>query len=184
MEGRRSWTRYTPYEVRQVGTFVRLGWRERAHRLLGFFLDDRRPPGWKNWAEVVAEGYRDPVYLGDIPHMWVASDYVRSFLDMLAYEREEDEALVVCAGVPETWLEQGIRIQRLHTFWGTLDLAVRRDGSRVVTRIGEGLRVPPGGIVLALPGTARTATVNGRAASIAEGRVIVREVPAEVVFTR
>jgi hypothetical protein len=184
MEGRRSWTRYTPYEVRQVGTFVRLGWRERAHRLLGFFLDDRRPPGWKNWAEVVAEGYRDPVYLGDIPHMWVASDYVRSFLDMLAYEREEDEALVVCAGVPETWLEQGIRIQRLHTFWGTLDLAVRRDGSRVVTRIGEGLRVPPGGIVLALPGTARTATVNGRAAPITGGRVTVREAPAEVVFTR
>ena len=29
-----------------------------------------------------------PQFLGDLPHTWVGSDFVRSVLDMLAYERE------------------------------------------------------------------------------------------------
>ena len=37
-DGRKDWEDYTPYELRIVGTFVRLGWRERAHELLAFFL--------------------------------------------------------------------------------------------------------------------------------------------------
>ena len=39
----RAWEDYTPYEMRNVGTFVRLGWRERAHELLEFF-HGRSPP--------------------------------------------------------------------------------------------------------------------------------------------
>ena len=42
--GKRDWDAYTPYEWRNVGAFVRLGWRERAHagdRL----LHARPPPG-------------------------------------------------------------------------------------------------------------------------------------------
>ena len=42
-DGRKEWDDYTPYELRIVGTFVRLGWRERAHALLDFFLAGRRP---------------------------------------------------------------------------------------------------------------------------------------------
>ena len=34
-----DWKDYTPYELRTVGTFVRLGWTERAHELLDFFLE-------------------------------------------------------------------------------------------------------------------------------------------------
>ena len=33
--------------------FVRLGWRERAQELLAFFMADRRPAAWNQWAEVV-----------------------------------------------------------------------------------------------------------------------------------
>ena len=44
-DGRTPWEDYTPYELRTVGTFVRLGWRERAQELLDFFFADRRPPG-------------------------------------------------------------------------------------------------------------------------------------------
>ena len=45
-DGRTAWEDYTPYEMRIVGTFVRLGWRERAHELLAFFLAGRRPAAW------------------------------------------------------------------------------------------------------------------------------------------
>lgn len=167
MEGRRAWKDYTPYELRQVGTFVRLGWRERARQLLEFFLDDRRPRGWKQWAEVVAQDYRSPTYLGDIPHLWVGSDFVRSFVDMLAYEREEDDALVVGAGIPEAWLDEGVRVQGLRTIYGPLDFEARREGVHVVVTI-DGVRVPKGGIVLMLPGDERT----------------IRQVPAKVVLPR
>jgi hypothetical protein len=159
MEGKRAWKDYTPYELRQVGTFVQLGWRDRAQRLLGFFLDDRRPLGWKQWAEVAAQDYRGATYVGDIPHLWVGSDFVRSFIDMLVYERESDQALVIGAGIPSSWLEQGVHVHGLRTIYGPLDF----DADRKVIKI-SGVRVPPGGIVLMLPGANR----------------VIRKVPAVV----
>ena len=152
MEGGRAWKDYTPYELRQAGTFVRLGWRDRAQRLLAFFLDDRRPRGWNQWAEVVAQDYRAPTYLGDIPHLWVGSDFVRSFIDMLVYEREEDDALVIGAGIPDAWLDKGVRVRGLRTIHGPLDFSAQRSGKHIVVEI-SGVRVPKGGIVLRLPGT-------------------------------
>ena len=78
------WDAYTPYEIRTVGAFVRLGWRERAHELLDFFFADRRPAGWNQWAEVVWREPRAPRFIGDMPHAWVGADYIRSVLDLFA----------------------------------------------------------------------------------------------------
>src|SRR6185436_3618761 len=41
-DGRRAWEDYTPYELRNVSAFIRLGWRDRAHELLAFFMAGRR----------------------------------------------------------------------------------------------------------------------------------------------
>src|SRR5581483_4742523 len=43
--GTKAWENYTPYELRTVGTFIRLGQPQRAHELLDFFLAGQRPPG-------------------------------------------------------------------------------------------------------------------------------------------
>jgi hypothetical protein len=94
------WDDYTPYELRTVGTFVRLGWRQRAQELLDFFFASQRPPGWNQWAEVVGRELRQPRFVGDMPHGWVASDFMRSALDLFAYERDADSALVLAAGLP------------------------------------------------------------------------------------
>ena len=83
---------------------MRLGQPERARELLGLFLADRRPPAWNQWPEVVYRDLRAPNFLGDLPHTWVASDFIRSFLDLLAYERDSDQALVLAAGVPDDWI--------------------------------------------------------------------------------
>ena len=42
--GELAWSNYTPYEIRIIGAFVRLGRRDAALELLRFFLADRRPP--------------------------------------------------------------------------------------------------------------------------------------------
>lgn len=42
-DGAQSWDAYTPYELRSIGAFTRLGRRDRAGALLDYFLNDRRP---------------------------------------------------------------------------------------------------------------------------------------------
>ena len=114
---------YTPYELRIVGTFVRLGWRDRAQALLAFFLADRRPPAWNQWAEVVGRDPRQPRFVGDMPHAWVASDFIRAALDLFAYERDADHAIVLAAASRRTGsTEPASRVQGLRHAVRTLEL--------------------------------------------------------------
>jgi hypothetical protein len=184
--GQATWEAYTPYEWRSVGAFVRLGWRDRAGKLASWLMADRHPPGWNQWPEIVWHDRKTARFLGDVPHAWVGSDFIRSFLDMLAYERVRDGALVLAAGVPQEWLAgSGLAVSGLQTPHGTLSCEMRQEGDAVYVRIEPGLTVPPGGIVLALPmaGTVRSMTVNRKQATPpAGGEVVVRECPAEVVI--
>ncbi len=126
-EGRRAWSDYTPYELRTVGAFVRMGRPERAHAMLDFFFKDQRPKGWNQWAEVVLPSYREARFLGDMPHAWVSSDYIRSALDLFAYELEPQAALVIGAGLKRSWLDQGdIEMTGLSTPFGSLDYRLAR----------------------------------------------------------
>ena len=152
-DGGRPWDAYTPYEWRSVGAFVRLGWRERAAEAADFFMKDQRPRGWNQWAEVVGREPRAPRFVGDMPHGWVASDFVNAALDMLAYDRGADAALVLAAGVPPAWLEEaGIDIQRLRTPHGLLHYRLRRVGREALLDFRLEGRPPPGGLVFAWSG--------------------------------
>jgi hypothetical protein len=181
-DGTRPWDAYTPYELRNVGAFVRLGWRDRAQELLRWFHAHRRPAGWQGWAEVVGRDPRQPRFLGDTPHGWVGSDYVRSFLDLFAYERESDSALVLAAGVPEEWLTGGgCAVKGLRTPYGVLDLELERRGETVSAEISGALAVPRGGLVLAPPGRCDRARVEGRSARLqADGSLVVRRAPVSI----
>jgi hypothetical protein len=161
-EGRSAWDAYTPYEIRNVGAFVRLGWRERAWELLDYFLDDRRPAAWNGWAEVVGRDAREPRFIGDMPHAWISSDYIRSALELFAYRREADEALVLAAGIPAAWLDEGISVRGLRTSFGVLSYTLKREGERLVLDVAGD--APPGGFVLPWPfeDPPGRATFNGR----------------------
>ena len=164
-DGRRAWTDYTPYELRSVSAFVRLGQPERALALLDHFLRDRRPAGWNQWAEVVGREPREPRFVGDMPHAWISSDYIRSVLDLLAYERESDGALVIGAGVPASWWASGpVEVRGLRTPWGPLAWRLQRDAGRVLhLSVAPGLEPPPGGVWFAWTGRGAppAATVDG-----------------------
>ncbi len=148
-DGKREWDAYTPYELRNLRTFLRLGWRERTHELLAFFMADRRPAGWNHWAEVVAREARKARFLGDMPHTWVGSEYIHALLDLFAYKRAEDGALVLGAGLPPEWVErEGVSVQGLRTEHGLLSYTAKREGEGVRFRIDQGLTVPAGGLVI------------------------------------
>src|SRR5262249_52852199 len=135
-------SQYSPYEIRIVGALVRLGRRDTAFELAQVFLADQRPPAWNQWPEIVWRDPRSPGHIGDVPHTWIAAEFMLAFRSMLAFERESDDALVVAAGVPAAWLDgDGIRVDRLPTWYGTLAFAMRRDGDAVDIDLTGDLRM-------------------------------------------
>jgi hypothetical protein len=148
-----GWEAYTPYEWRNVGALVRLGERDRALALLRLLLSDRRPAGWQQWGEVVWRERRIDRFIGDMPHTWVASDFIRSALDLFAYERESDSSIVLLAGVAPEWLEgEGIRLEGLRTADGALTLGARRREDWTEVSYAITGQAPRGGFVLVAPG--------------------------------
>lgn len=182
-DGRREWKDYTPYELRTIGSFVRLGWRERAHQALEFFFKDQQPRGWNQWAEVVSRTPRKPFFVGDLPHAWVESDYVRSALDLFAYTRDLDQALVIAAGIPAGWLQgEGVSVDGLRTPYGVLGYRFKREGRQAKLEIAAGIEVPPGGLVLRWPfaGAPGKTVVDGRPRTWEKGELRIERVPATV----
>jgi hypothetical protein len=151
-ENRQAWKDYTPYELRNVGALVRLGRRGDALRALDFYLADMRPRAWNGWAEVVGRDEREPRFIGDMPHAWISSDYIRSTLDLLVYERERDHALVLAAGVPIDWLasEEGVGVHNIRTAYGLLTYRLRRTESGFLLTLNGDLE-PPGGFIIVWP---------------------------------
>jgi hypothetical protein len=186
-DGAKSWQNYTPYELRTVGTMVRLGKPDRAQSLLEWFFKDQRPASWYQWAEVVWRDPSTPKFIGDMPHTWVGSDYIRSVLDMFAYERESDSSLVVGAGIPESWVmdKPGVTVRKLSTHYGPLSYTMRNESGNVRVSMQTGMTIPAGGLVIHPPfgHSVRETRVNGSVTQpAADGGVIVRSLPAEVVF--
>jgi hypothetical protein len=186
--GEVEWDAYTPYELRNVQTFIRLGQKERALALLDWFLADQRPPGWNEWAEISWSDPRAPRFIGDMPHTWVGSSYIRAVRSLLAYERESDGALVLAAGVRPEWVlsDPGVSVKRLPTYYGVLNYTMRGEGpDRVRLRLSGDLVLPPGRIVVEspLPRALRAVTVNGKAIeTFTAASAQVGEFPADVVL--
>lgn len=130
---------YTPYEIRNVLSYVHLGQPQVADELLQGLLHDRRPLEWQVLAEVVHSRLRFPRYLGDMPHTWIGAEYGRTLFGMLM--REDDDALSLLPGTPPSWVAgDGLAVERLPTAYGTLQMQARqRDGMLTVT-LGKGLR--------------------------------------------
>jgi len=129
-DGTRPEGEYTPYELRTVGALVRLGDADAAQALLDFFFADQRPQAWHQWAEVVDREARRPRFIGDMPHAWVASDFLRSALDLFAFERDADHSIVLGAGITARWRQSGdVGIRGLETSCGRLDWKLLRRGA-------------------------------------------------------
>ncbi|MBL8745214.1 MAG: coagulation factor 5/8 type domain-containing protein [Phycisphaerae bacterium] len=184
--GRLEWKDYTPYEIRNTTTFLFLGRRDVTHRMMDFFFRDQRPAGWNAWAEVVRNGYRTPGFIGDLPHTWVGSDFVKLLRTMFVHERVSDGALVVGMGITREWMEAvgGAAAGGLPTHFGVVGISFfMRDGARVVSLAGD-LDAPPGGVEVALEDLrgAEILADGKRVGLDAAGRLVVAWPVREVVI--
>ncbi|HZP42448.1 MAG TPA: discoidin domain-containing protein [Candidatus Binatia bacterium] len=178
--------RYSPYEVRNATAFLLLGWKARAGALLDWLVAEQRPRAWRQWPEIAHRDPRAPRFLGDLPHGWVAASFVRAVRRLVAWERHEDGALVVAAGIPEPWVREapGVRVRGLPTRFGALHLAMSADGGDEVRVVLGGVR-PPGGIVIESPSARPLRDVGGDSrARVLEGarRVWLPAAPAALVL--
>jgi hypothetical protein len=180
-----EWIDYTPYETRIIGTFVYLGEKNRAHEALEFFMKDRRPSAWNQWAEVVYRDPSTPKFIGDMPHTWVGSDFIRSVRAMLVFERASDDALVIGAGIPEQWLEDstGVAVRDLPTKYGKVSYSMKMESGRVVVHLTGTVDMPRGNIVVMSPRTlpVKSVRLNGKASrAFTAGGVVVKRLPATI----
>jgi hypothetical protein len=122
-----------------------------------------------------------------MPHAWVGADFLRSILDLFAWERESDGALVLAAGIPSPWLLGGrpVSMRRLRTPHGLLDYTMRREKRGLRVTVGA-LKMPRGGIALRPPlaGIPRRVLVDGKPAKFSGEELVIRKLPAEVLFER
>lgn len=186
-EGKIAWKDYTPYETRLIGSFILLGQKERAHELLQFFLNDQRPRGWNHWAEVVGRDAKEPRFIGDMPHTWVGSDFIRAVRNMFVYETDDD-ALVLGAGILEDWVRDptGVEVKRLPTYYGILNYKMKMAGNRLEVELSGDLRMPPGKIILMPPVAMalKAVHINGKSSKAFDAKkVVVNEFPAKIVLT-
>lgn len=178
-------TAYTPYETRIIGTFIRLGERAKAQELTNFFMHDRRPAAWNEWAEVVWKDRDTPKYIGDMPHTWVGSDFIRSVRSMFVYEREKDTSLVIGAGIPEEWISDTNRVvvKNLPTYYGMVSYTVFSKGNSVVYSFSGTIDILQTHLVVTSPKSAvvQKAFVNNKVFTVQNDNTVdIREFPATV----
>ena len=185
--GTLNWNNYSAYEIRIIGALVRLGRRREALEVMEFMLADRRIPVWNQWPEISWRDPSGPSFIGDLPHTWISAEYMLSVCSVFAYEREEDDSLVIAAGVAEEWLSDGstVGVKNLPTYYGNLSYSMRLRGKGTLRVKLEGdLAVPPGGIVVKPPLSRpiRQVEINGRALTeFTTHSFTCRECPAEAV---
>jgi len=100
--------------------------------------------------------------MGDLPHTWIAAEYVLAVRSLFGYEREFDRALVLAAGLAPQWIDgSGVQVDRMPTLYGKLSYLLRRvDDETLRFDIGSAIAAklilrPP------LAGRLRSVTVNG-----------------------
>jgi hypothetical protein len=151
--GEVQWLNYTAYEIRIIGAFIRIGKRDEANELLDFFLTDRRPLEWNQWPEITWRDPRSPGHLGDVPHTWIAAEYMLALVSMVASEREASEKMVLASGLPWSWIvgENGFSVRGLTTRYGKLDFQMSVPETHCIAFSISGISLPPGGLSVAPP---------------------------------
>jgi hypothetical protein len=179
-----TWQAYTPYELRHVGTYVRLGRRERAWAVLDWMMSHQRPAGWRHWAEVVHRQPTTPRMIGDMPHTWCGSDFLNAARAMFVYEDRASSRLVLFAGLLPRWLADpdGVSFENLRTEFGTISASVRSPAPGRVRIHITGTARPRGGVEIRSPlgRPIRAASVEGKPIEVDGDRVRIDAATSEL----
>jgi len=146
-----------PYGMELATCYVMLGEKEKAWTILNWHLDHQTTSGTYAWAEQI--NLQNKTYGGDMPHCWVAGDYMNLLRTMLLYE--DGNKMVLAAGIPQPWLatKQKIGAVNVPTYFGRLSYEIepRPEEHSYVLRVTTG-RDFKGDIVFKSPAGEQTAS--------------------------
>lgn len=183
-----GWTgSFSPYEMRSVQAFIYMNQKLRALEIFNFLLTYRRPAGWRQWSEAVYSPLRDNGYIGDMPHTWVGSGFINTVRSMFIYERDEDNSLVLGAGIPDDWLKNSepVGVKNAPTYWGDLSYVMKKTGGSINVKIEGDVEVP-GKIILKSPLAKPVKSVklkNEDYKDFTESEIVINKIPMEVVIS-
>lgn len=182
-----KWINFTPYEMRIIGTLVKMGRRDDSYKLLKFFIEERAPRSWNQWPEIVWRELKDPAHIGDLPHSWVGAEYILSFLSVFAYEKLDCQSLVLAAGIPKDWLSHGeISIRNLPTYFGNVSYTLRKSGENLLEMsVSIDSSVSRLGIVVKPPSLGRMIEVHVNSRKLSKfdpENLIIYDCPAQILI--
>lgn len=156
---------FTPYEVRSISAFIFMDQKEKALKMLKYFLTVMRPREWNHLAEVVFSEYRHPQYIGDMPHTWIGAEYINAVRNIFAYEK--DDKLILGAGIPSEWTstEEGIAVRNFPTYYGDINYTVKRGEKGLKLEIWGDAK-PPKGFIFKSPISGKEFTFSELSANI------------------
>ena len=88
----------------------------------------------------------DFMALGDMPHTWVGAELINTIRDMLVYE--DRGRLVLAAGVYDKWLDKGVAVSNLQTWWGPISYTLKRNENGQTILKLKCSQQPPNGFVV------------------------------------
>jgi len=187
--GGQPWRDLTPYEIRIASAYLVLNQPERAQGMLDWFRTLILPPGWNHWAEIAHADRAPGKWIGDMPHTWVGSEFIKAVRNMLVMERARDHAIILGAGITDRWLVPGdpVRVTGLPVEGGTIRYTMETlaDGRVRVSIPALGRAMPPGGLVVRNPRSRPPTAIleNGKPVQADDMQgVRVTQTPGEVLF--
>ncbi|MCK9554815.1 hypothetical protein M0R36_03230 [bacterium] len=124
--------------------------------------------------------------IGDVPHGWSAAFYILLLRNMLI--REENNQIVLCPAVPESWFEEGksIEVKDAPTHFGKISFRLECLAGEKVIRLDIGMKAPPsGGFKIKIPVNKKIKymKINGReTASAKAGTISLPPCSKEIIF--
>lgn len=117
---------FWPYAFELATCYLLLEQPQRAKTILDWHLNHQTMPGVYAWGEQI-DSASLTFYAGDIPHGWVAADYINIIQHLLCFIR--NDSLILGAGIPAEWLSEGenISLQNMPTPLGTVNYFLKPD---------------------------------------------------------
>jgi hypothetical protein len=115
---------FWPYAFELASCYVLLDQPERAKTILDWHLAHQTMPVVYAWGEQI-DSTSLTFYAGDIPHGWVAADYINFIQHILCVVKPD--SLMLGAGIPAEWLETGetIMVKRMPTYSGIVNFSMQ-----------------------------------------------------------
>ncbi len=111
---------FWPYAFELATCYLLLDQPRRAKTILDWHMDHQTMPGVYAWGEQI-DSTSLTFYAGDIPHGWVAADYINFIQHLFCFVR--NDSVILGAGIPAEWLNSGktISLQNMPTPVGTVN---------------------------------------------------------------